>query len=233
MEIREITLEQLLAQSEPATHSGIVNLWKSSDVHFLVVFSDTHEQRRGLVAVGPSHDFKSLEDLKGADFDGLRPAYMVAAQNTTRRRQQRPAFPTRGKLPEAGPVTLPELDSDEASSESASAAKKLRQSAEIEASIESSPTLQTLQQHLEEQFAKVQKQLADIEQRKTDLAERERWVTDAEDRLNRLTEQFMERDASLQKRELALQKKEKDFYALRFDTVSRDGKAAALLMASA
>lgn len=212
MQLTELTLEQLLAQSEPATHAGIINLFKSSDVHYLVVCCDETEERRGLIAVGPSQDIKSFEDLDGLDFEGVRPAYFVRTQIMLRKRNTRAA--TRKSQ-----LVQEEMESQAEFEETTGPAEK---SPQVQALLDENPTLQSLQQHLEEEFAKVQEKMQELKKREQELANRERFVTDAEDRLNRLTEQFMERENSLQKRELALQKKEKEFYAQRFESAVKD-----------
>ncbi len=210
MQLTELSLEQLLAQSEPATHAGIINLFKSSDVHYLVVCCDESEERRGLIAVGPSQDIKSFEDLEGLDFDGLRPTYFVRTQIALRKRNTRSS------------TRKSQLIEEETELESEPESVSVLKSPQVQALLDENPTLQSLQQHLEEEFAKVQQKMQELKKREQELLNRERFVSDAEDRLNRLTEQFMERENSLQKRELALQKKEKEFYAQRFESAIKE-----------
>lgn len=225
--MQTISLEDLLAQSEPAHHTGIVNLYKSSDVHYLVVFADTAESRRGLVAVGPGHDFKSLDEIKDVNFDGLLPRAYVVAQSMAGKDRGRKST---SKSAATKVVQLEEEVIAATSAESVAAKlpvqsassylandQALPKSPEVAALLNSNPTLRTLQEHLEEELYKVQKQQEDLNKLRKELLEREKWLNDTEDRLSKLTDQFMERETNLQKRELALQKRESEFYALRFD----------------
>lgn len=231
--MQTISLENLLAQSEPAQHSGIVNLYKSSDVHYLVVFTDDSETRRGLVAVGPAHDFKTLDEIKEANFDGLRPRACVPSQITARKDKSRQTTAQTVELDEEV-ITADSAESLAAkmpakkAKSSASNIPSLPKSPEVAALLDANPTLQTLQEHLEEELYKVQKQQADIDKLRKELLEREKWLNETEDRLSKITDQFMERETNLQKRELALQKRESEFYALRFDS-ARKGNSKQLM----
>lgn len=240
--MQAISLEDLLSQSETAQHSAIVALYRRVDVHYLVVFTDDTESNRGLVAVGPGHDFKSIEEIREADFDGLRPRTYVPSQTIAQRSKKLPVNSVAKTVPTVKldeevisasslhPITE-KISPPSAPSAPTSNHPTLPLSPEVAALLEDNPTLQTLREHLEGELSKIQVQQTAFDKLRKELQEREKWLGETEDRLSRLADDFMERETNLQKRELALQKRESAFYALRFDTAQSKGASKQLLEA--
>lgn len=77
MQLKELTLKELLALFDATTHERITECHADPGIHYIVVFANHFQPDMGLLTVGPGEEVKSLEQAKRAIIDRKFAKYVV------------------------------------------------------------------------------------------------------------------------------------------------------------
>ncbi len=77
MQLKELTLKELLALFDASAHEQIAEYFDDPGIHYIVVFANHFQPDMGLLTVGPEQDCTSLEQAKRAIIDRKFAKFMV------------------------------------------------------------------------------------------------------------------------------------------------------------
>ncbi len=81
MQLKELTLKELLALFDASTHDQISDYFQDPEIHYIVVFANHFQPDMGLLTVGPTQDCTSLEQAKRAIIDRKFAKFVIHCQN--------------------------------------------------------------------------------------------------------------------------------------------------------
>lgn len=81
MQLKELTLKELLALFDASTHDQISDYFRDPEIHYIVVFANHFQPDMGLLTVGPTQDCTSLEQAKRAIIDRKFAKFVIRCQN--------------------------------------------------------------------------------------------------------------------------------------------------------
>jgi len=81
MQLKELTLKELLALFDAATHERIAECHADPGIHYIVVFANHFQPDMGLLTVGPGEECKSLEQAKKAVIDRKFAKYVLRCRH--------------------------------------------------------------------------------------------------------------------------------------------------------
>jgi hypothetical protein len=81
MQLKELTLKELLALFDASTHDQISDYFQDPEIHYIVVFANHFQPDMGLLTVGPTQDCTSLEQAKRAIIDRKFAKFVIRCKN--------------------------------------------------------------------------------------------------------------------------------------------------------
>src|SRR6478609_3296173 len=81
MQLKELTLKELLALFDASTHDQISDYFQDPEIHYIVVFANHFQPDMGLLTVGPTQDCTSLEQAKRAIIDRKFAKFVLRCKN--------------------------------------------------------------------------------------------------------------------------------------------------------
>ena len=93
MQLKELTLKELLALFDATTHERIAECYADEGIHYIVVFANHFQSDMGLLTVGPTQECTSLEQAKRAIIDRKFAKYAVRCKHCPKETPKRGAAP--------------------------------------------------------------------------------------------------------------------------------------------
>lgn len=83
-DLEEFTLYNLLCHSRAEHHAGIRMLWADPKVQYLVLFAGESSDEKAILTVGPTLDYKSIEEILEVEVDGMIPVAFIKSRHHSR-----------------------------------------------------------------------------------------------------------------------------------------------------
>lgn len=221
MQLKELTLKELLALFDTTTHEQISAYFEDPEIHYIVVFANHFQPDMGLLTVGPTQDCTSLEQAKRAIIDRKFAKFVLRCKNCPPERKKsetmiglvRPidrtahlAAPKAASAPAPVEAPKPTLTRPPVS---------LPSPAAVAVSPEREAELNAREAELAKREAALKAIEAELKQREDELVEREEYVTQSEESLidkiqlqERRAAELEQQEDNIRKREIQLTKLE-------------------------
>ncbi len=235
MQLKELTLKELLALFDASVHDQISEYFEDPEIHYIVVFANHFQPDMGLLTVGPNQDCTSLEQAKRAIIDRKFAKFMVRCRHCPKelkknetvvglvrpidRGTQLESVRASGTVP---PVAAPSGRAPSGETPhrvvfSPGAPAPAPAAPAPAAAAPAAPMSAELEARLAERAAELDKREAslkaveaDLKQREDDLVEREDYVTQSEESLIDKIQKQERRGAELEQQEENIRKKLED-----------------------
>lgn len=214
MQLKELTLKELLALFDASTHEQIADYFQDPEIHYIVVFANHFQPDMGLLTVGPTQDCTSLEQAKRAIIDRKFAKFVIRCKNCPPEKKKaetviglvRPIDrgthlePVRIALPTPAPAPVAEVPAP------VPVVAPVAQAPVAAISPEAADKLAEREAALAKRELALKAIEAELKQREDELVEREEFVMQSEESLIEKIQKQERRSAELEQQEDNLRK---------------------------